>query len=68
MRRPERGYEKGNLKRETESLLRTAQNNAIRTHYFKATLDNMPQNYKCRLRGNRDKTVNPLVSECRKLS
>ena len=30
-RKPRHGYEKGNFKRETESLIITAQNNAIRT-------------------------------------
>ena len=30
---------KGNLKRETESLLISAQNNAVRTNYIKARID-----------------------------
>ena len=30
----------GNLKRKTESLLITAQNNAVRTNYIKAAIDN----------------------------
>ena len=34
---------KRNLKRETESLLMTAQNNAIRTNYVKAKIDKMQQ-------------------------
>ncbi len=41
---------RGNLKRETESLLIAAQNNAIRTNYIKAKIDNMQQLIKC---GNR---------------
>ena len=32
---------KENLKREIESLLKAAQNNAIRTNYIKAKIDNM---------------------------
>ena len=32
------------LKKETESLLTAAQNNAIRTNYIKAKIDNMLQN------------------------
>ena len=32
---------KGNLKRETESLLIAAQNNAIRTNHIKARIDKM---------------------------
>ena len=35
---------KGSLKRKTESLLITAQNNAIRTNNIKAKIDKMPQN------------------------
>ena len=34
---------KGNLKRETESLLITAQNNAIRTNHIKARIDETQQ-------------------------
>ena len=39
---------KGNFKRETESLLIAAQNNAIRTNQIKARIDKMQQNSKCR--------------------
>ena len=39
---------KGNLKRETESLLIAAQGNAIRTNHIKARIDKMQQNSKCR--------------------
>ena len=35
---------KGNLNRETESLLIAVQNNAIRTNYVKARIDKMQQN------------------------
>ena len=38
---------KGNLKCETESLLITAQDNAIRTNHIKARIDIMLQNSKC---------------------
>ena len=34
---------KGNLKRETESLIIAAQNNAIRTNYIKAKIDKTQQ-------------------------
>ena len=44
---------KGNLKRETESLLIAAQNNTIRTNHIKARIDKMQQNSKCRLCGDR---------------
>ena len=35
---------KGHFKRETESLLRAAQNNAIRTNHIKARIDKTQQN------------------------
>ena len=59
---------KGNLKRETESLLIAAQDNAIRTNHIKARIDNMQQNSKCRLCGDRDETINHIISECSKLA
>ena len=58
---------KGNFKRETESLLIAAQNNAVRTNQMKARIDKTPQNSKCRQRGNRDETINHNISECNKL-
>ena len=57
----------GNLKRETESLLIAAQNN-IRTNHIKARLDKTQQNSKCMLCGDRDKTINHIISECSKLA
>ena len=45
-----------------------AQNNAIRTNYIKAIIDNTQQNSKCRLRGDRDETINHIISECSKLT
>ena len=59
---------KGNLKRETESLLIAAQDNAIRTNHFKARIDKMQQNSKCRLCGNKDETIYHIISECSKLA
>ena len=66
MKRP--GYKKGNLKRETESLLIAAQNNAIRTNYIKVKINNAQQNSKCRLCDDKDETINPIVSEWSKLA
>ena len=57
---------KGNFKRETESLIISAQNNAIKTK--KARLDKTQQNSKCRLYGVRDETINHIISECSKLA
>ena len=39
---------KGNLKKETKSLLIAAQNNAIRTNLVKAKIDKTQQNSNCR--------------------
>ena len=61
-------WQKGNLKRETKSLLIAAQNNTIRINYIKAKMDNMPQNSKCRLFDDRDETINHTISECSKLA
>ena len=59
---------KGNFKRETESLLISAQNNAIRTNQIKARTDKTQQNSKCRLCGDRDETINHIISVCSKLA
>ena len=59
---------KGNLKRETESLLIAAQDNAIRTNRIKAIIDKTQQNSKCRLCGDRDEMINHIISECSKLA
>ena len=56
---------KGNLKRETESLQIAPQGNAVRT---KARIDKTQQNSRCRLCGDRDETVNHIISECSKLA
>ena len=58
----------GKLKRETESLLIAAQNNAIRTNNIKVGIDKTQQNSKCRLCGDRDDTINRIISECSKLA
>ena len=59
---------KGNLKRETESLLIATQNNAMRTNHIKARIDKRQQNSKCRLCGDRDEKINCIISECSKLA
>ena len=59
---------KGNLKREMESLPIAAQDNAIRTNHIKARIDKTQQNSKCRLCGDRDETINHIISECSKLA
>ena len=59
---------KGNFKRETESLLIAAQDNAIRTNHIKARIDKTQQNSKCWLCRDRDETINHIISECGKLA
>ena len=59
---------KGNLKRETESLLIAAQNNAIRTNHIKARIDKTQQNSRCWLCDDRDETINHIISKCSKLA
>ena len=59
---------KENLKRETESCLIAAQNNATRTSHIKARIDKTQQNRKCWLCGNRNETINHIISECSKLA
>ena len=59
---------KGNLKRETESLPIAAQNNAIRTNHIKARIDKTQLNSRYRLYGDRDETINHMISECSKLA
>ena len=59
---------KGNFKRETESLLMAAQNSAIRTNHIKARIVKTQQNSKRRSCGDRDETINHIISECSKLA
>ena len=59
---------KGNFKREIKSLLIAVQNNATRTNQIKARIDKMQQNSKCRQCGDRDETINHIISECCKLA
>ena len=56
------------MKREIESLLITAQDNAIRTIHIKGRIDKTQQNSKCMLCGDSDKTINHIISECSKLA
>ena len=56
-----------NLRRETESYLIAAQNDAIKTNYVKAKIDNTQKNSKCRICSDRNETVNPIISEYSKL-
>ena len=42
--------------------------NAIRTYQIKGRIDKKQQNSKCRLCGDRDETMNLIISECSKLA
>ena len=54
--------------RETESLLKAALDNAIRTNDIKVKIDKTQQKSKCRLGSDRDETINHIISECRNLA
>ena len=58
---------KGNLKRETESLLIAAQDNALPTNHITARIGKSQESSKCRLCGDRDETINYIISDCSKL-
>ena len=45
----------------------SSKSNAIRINHIKAIIDKTQQNIKCTLCGNRDETVNHIISECSKL-
>ena len=55
-------------KRETESLIIAAQEQAIRTNVIKAKIDNTQEESKCRMCGKADETVNHILSECNMLA
>ena len=59
---------KGNFKKETESLLIAAQDNAVRTNHIKSRIDKTQQKSKYRLCGDRDETINHIISEWSKLA
>ena len=60
-------HKKVNLKRETESLLIVAQNNTIKTNYVWERIDKTQQKCRCILKGDRDETINHIISEYCKL-
>ena len=54
----------GSIKRETESLIIAAQEQAIRTNAIKVKIDKTQAETKCRLCSKMDETVRHIVSEC----
>ena len=59
---------KENCMRETEFLLIVSQNIAVRINHIKAKIDKTQQNRKYSLWGDRDETINQMISECSKLA
>ena len=59
---------KGNIKKETKSLLIAAQNNATRTNHTNAGIDKTQKISKCRLCGDINKTINRIICEYSKLA
>ena len=59
---------KENLKRETELFLIAAQNKAIRTNHIKVRIDKTQQKSRWQLCGDKEKTINHIISECSKLA
>ena len=57
----------GKLKKETESLVTAAQDQAIRTSYVKATIDRSQEDAKCRMCKQNNETISRIVSGCPKL-
>ena len=58
----------GTLKGETESLIFTAQEQAIPTNVIKGKIDKLQQETKCRMSSTANETINHIVSECPKLA
>ena len=56
------------IKRETESLIMAAQEQAIRTIVIDARIDRTQEESKCRMCGRADETINHLLSECSKMA
>ena len=58
----------GDLERETESLIVTAQNQSIRTSLVKAKIEKIQGNSLCRVCRRVDESVDNFVSGCSKLA
>ena len=58
----------GTLKRETESLITAAQDQCIRTNYFKARIDKSEENSLFCMCGQKEETVMHIICECTKLA
>ena len=60
--------QRGTLKRETESLITAAQEQALRTNYRRAKIEKDGTSPLCRMCKQADETVSHIVSECGKMA
>ena len=60
--------QEGSLKRETETLIMAAQEQAVRTNLVKAKIDKTQEDSACRMCGKADESINHLLSECSKMA
>ena len=60
-------FQNGDLKRETESLIRAAQNQSIRTNLVKVKIDKSQGDSLCRVRRIVDESIDHIVSGCSEL-
>ena len=63
-----RWLKEGNIKRETESLIFAAQEEALRKNQIKAKIDQSQADDKCRMCGNANETINHLTNKCAKMA
>ena len=59
---------KAGLKRETESLIMAAQEQAIRTNLIKSKIDKSQQESKCSMCGDSEEGINHILNECKMLA
>ena len=60
--------QEGGLKRETETLIMAAQEQAVRTNLVKVKIDKTQEDSTCRMCGKADESINHLLSECSKMA
>ena len=60
--------QEGSLKRETETLIMAAQEQAVRTNLVKAKIDKTQEDSTCRMCGKAEESINHLLSECSKMA
>ena len=58
----------GTLKRETESLIMAAENQALRTNLVSTKIDKSQEDSRCRICCKADESINHLLSECNKMT